>query len=91
MNVKSDKLSEFSNLFQINGSCNGCGICSKVCPVDNINVVNKNKPLYGDNCINCLACVQHCSQGAIRIKNEKGTLRFRNQHITTKEIIDANN
>lgn len=91
INIKSNELGDFPNSFQINDNCNGCGLCAKVCPVDNIKVVNKCNPQYGDNCINCLACVQHCSQGAIRIKNEKGTLRFRNQHITTKEIIDANN
>lgn len=27
--------------FQYNGKCNGCGICVRVCPVDNIEMVDK--------------------------------------------------
>ncbi|MEI6579541.1 MAG: EFR1 family ferrodoxin, partial [Eubacteriales bacterium] len=89
INIDTIKRGDFSEKFSVNSSCNTCGTCSKVCPVDNIKMVDK--PVYGNACISCQACAQHCPQGAIRIKNEKGTKRYINENITTKEIIDANN
>lgn len=57
--------------------------------VNNIEV-NK-KPVFKDNCQQCLACINHCPQKAIRVKGEKNTTRFINQNVILKEIIDANN
>jgi ferredoxin len=87
-NADNIKRRNFSDKFSVNSSCNNCGICAKVCPVDNIKVLEK--PVFGNACVSCHACVQHCPQEAIRIKNEKGTKRYVNENVTTKEIIDAN-
>lgn len=80
----------FENNFYIEDACNGCGICAKVCPVDNIKIEDKN-PKYQGSCIKCLACINHCSQNAIRLNCEKSKARFINQNITLKEIINSNN
>lgn len=45
--------------------CNLCGLCSEVCPVSNIMIVNGNVE-WGDNCIQCFACLNWCSRSAIR-------------------------
>ncbi len=79
----------FEEKFNIESNCNECGICEKVCPVDNIEI--STKPSFKGNCQQCLACVNHCPQKAIHIKMEKGEARYINKNIKLKEIIAANN
>lgn len=80
--------------FSIDDKCNGCGTCTKVCPRSNISInkgLKNSKPIYGDTCEFCLACINHCPQKAIKLKREKNpNARFRNENITLKEIIDSN-
>ena len=45
-------------------NCTGCGTCSKVCQVRNIEIVD-NKPTWQHHCENCLACIKWCPQSAI--------------------------
>lgn len=45
--------------------CIGCGVCEKVCSLNNIKMVN-NKPQWGNNCATCLACFHWCPKKAIR-------------------------
>jgi len=80
---------EFEKNFSVESNCNGCKVCEKVCPVDNIKV-DKN-PVFKNNCQHCLACIQNCPQKAIMLKKQKSKARFINQNVTLKEIIEANN
>ncbi|MFW9997318.1 MAG: EFR1 family ferrodoxin [Candidatus Odinarchaeota archaeon] len=50
--------------FQINEDCTGCGTCSRVCPVGNIEMVD-GKPKWQHHCENCTACFQWCPRDAI--------------------------
>ncbi|OHD10260.1 MAG: hypothetical protein A2086_00670 [Spirochaetes bacterium GWD1_27_9] len=52
------------NSYYTDEKCNGCGICSKICPVNNIKIIN-NKPVWQNHCENCLACFNWCPKEAI--------------------------
>ena len=89
--VLADKFydNKFEKNFSVDNNCNGCKTCEKVCPVDNIKV--DKKPVFNTNCQHCLSCIHNCPKGAISIKKEKNKVRFVNENITLKEIIDSNN
>ena len=72
--------------FFLTESCNSCGICEKVCPVDNIKIVNK-KPQWQHKCQECLACIHFCPQLAIQTKNTINRTRYHHPEITVKDMI----
>ena len=78
-------------IYKINDDCVSCGICSKVCPTNNVMVLDKQKPKFGRECESCFACVHNCPQNAIHLSIERSGARFRNENILLKEIIDSNN
>lgn len=50
--------------FAAGDRCNGCGLCAKKCMVNNI-TIKDGKPVWGGNCIHCMACISYCPQMAI--------------------------
>jgi ferredoxin len=44
--------------------CDGCGTCSKVCPAENIALI-EGRPVWLHHCEMCLACVEWCPKKAI--------------------------
>ena len=43
--------------------CTQCGLCVKVCPMDNLEIIN-GKVVQKDNCTICYRCVNICPQKA---------------------------
>ena len=73
--------------FYVNGKCNGNGICAKICPTNNIKMVEGN-PVWGSNCEQCMACLQWCPYGAIQIRGvPENRPRYHNPGIEIEDLI----
>jgi ferredoxin/flavodoxin len=72
--------------FETNENCNGCGICSKVCPADNI-IINDNKPVWMHHCETCLACYNWCPNKAIQGGITSKGYYYRHPEIGISEIM----
>lgn len=72
----------------INDDCIQCGVCAKVCPANNITVTDHVE--FAGRCEVCYACLHNCPQNAIHLPVEASTVRFRNEHVTVEDIIQAN-
>lgn len=82
----------WKDIYQVTDACIGCGICTKVCPAGCWTLKN-SKPVYeGITCQGCMACIHACPQKAIQLKmpEKNPEARYRNEHITLAEIIQAN-
>ncbi|EKQ53564.1 MULTISPECIES: EFR1 family ferrodoxin [unclassified Clostridium] len=67
-----DKINNFKNedkKFNVNDKCTNCKICKNICPVKNIEIV-EDKPLWKNNCEQCMACIQWCPTQAINYSNK---------------------
>lgn len=62
--------------FYAKDTCISCGKCVKVCPLNNIRLVN-GKPEWGKDCTHCMACICRCPSEAIEYgKHSEGMPRY---------------
>ena len=71
--------------FHINPEfCIGCGKCEKLCPMNNITLPN-DRPVWGDNCTQCMACICYCPKEAIEYgKRSVGKPRYHFEQLKMK-------
>ena len=80
--------------------CNGCGTCVRVCPMENIQLVESRESkvesretaqvaFTGDHCTVCLACVHACAQQAFRTNGQdvRKERQYRNPQIKLKDLL----
>lgn len=54
--------------FKCDDKCDRCGLCSRVCPVRNIEIID-GKSVWQHHCEQCFACLQWCPKEAIQFSN----------------------
>jgi len=63
--------------------CTSCGLCEKICPTKNIKII-KRRPVWGNRCTQCLACIHRCPVRAIEYGNRtqnKGRYYFKKESV----------
>ena len=77
--------------FSVSNACTHCGICKKVCPVNNIDFLQDKQPCFNHHCEQCLACIQHCPAKAINYKHKtQNKKRYTHPDIPWQELAKLN-
>ena len=86
-----EAISEYASIgvaYTVSDECVGCGICESVCPVKNISMKD-GKPTFGQDCQQCMACIQWCPKRAIdyegKVSNRR---RYHHPEVRVRDIID---
>ena len=65
-----NKTTGYTDKVKINDSCVGCGLCSKLCPMNNLEIKD-GKAVAGPNCTMCYRCIDNCPKQAITLLGKK--------------------
>jgi ferredoxin len=71
--------------FWVDDQCNSCQICTKICPVGNIEM-KCEKPIWLHQCEQCFACLQWCPQKSIQ--HGKKTAKYPRYHHPEVDLKD---
>ena len=76
-----------------NESCIGCGLCARLCPLNNIRIEN-GRAVHGADCTACYACFHWCPKKATVFDSTLPALNTRGQYhhpaVKPKDIMDGN-
>lgn len=73
--------------FAVDPTCVSCGLCSRVCPAENIAMVD-GRPKWKHNCESCFSCMHWCPQRAIQWGKKTRTRgRYHNSSVSVQEML----
>ena len=85
--ISMPRFARMDKRFRVDDRCNSCGLCARVCPVRNIELVD-GRPRWRHGCHQCMACLQWCPEeaiqfGRITVKRK----RYRHPGVTAQDLI----
>ena len=73
--------------FRADENCDGCGLCSRLCPAANISLDDEERPVWHHHCEQCMACLQWCPKQAIQYRDLTATrTRYHNPFVSASEL-----
>ena len=73
--------------FHTTDKCVGCGKCAKLCPLNNISIVER-RPVWGNSCAHCMACLGNCPLEAIEYGDRtQGKPKYRISKYVNKKYL----
>jgi NAD-dependent dihydropyrimidine dehydrogenase PreA subunit len=85
--IAAKKMRTNDSSFKTESGCDSCGICVRMCPVKNIEMVD-GRPQWLHHCEQCMSCLQWCPKEAIQIDNKtQDRKRYRNPAVSRKDLI----
>lgn len=77
--------------FYFDENCTSCGICQKICPVDNILLID-GKPHWQHQCQQCLACINYCPEKSIKYDGQRSSNdRYHHPNVRIKDLVAQKN
>jgi ferredoxin/flavodoxin len=71
---------------EVDSACTGCGVCAKVCPVDNIELKD-GRPIFLHRCEMCTACDEWCPHNAIHHWCRIKRLKYHHPEISISDMV----
>lgn len=72
----------------VDEKCNGCGTCAKVCPVNNIKIVDR-KPELQHRCEMCFACDEWCPSNAIHHWSRPEGTKYHHPEVKISDMLQV--
>lgn len=80
------KVPKLDKNFYADDRCNGCALCTAVCPAGDI-LIEKGRPAWQGHCEQCLACIQWCPLEAIQYGEKTAAYaRYRHPEVTLADM-----